>query len=42
MTWSDIQSIFVFVMAATGVLCWICMILLVWFFWMCRRPPEKE
>jgi hypothetical protein len=39
---SDLWNIFVLTMALTGALCWSCMILLIWFYWMCKRPPEKE
>ena len=35
-------DIIFYVFAVTGALCWACMIFLIWFFWMCQRPPEKE
>lgn len=42
MTWDDFRQIWIFVFAFTGALCWLCAIFLIWFYWMCRRPPEKE
>lgn len=34
-------SAVVFVLATTGALAWIAGIFLVWFYWMCKRPPKE-
>jgi len=39
---SEFWNIALIFFALTGALCWLCMILLTVFFWMCQRPPEKE
>ena len=41
MSLSDIWNIMLIVFSITGALCWLCMILLVTFYWMCKRPPEE-
>ena len=38
---SEFWNWLVILMALTGALCWISAILLVIFFWMCRRPPQE-
>jgi hypothetical protein len=39
---SDLWNIFVLTMALTGTLCWVCMIGLIWFYWLCSPERNKH
>jgi hypothetical protein len=34
-------NIFVLALAATGLIFWVCVCFVVWFYWMCKRPPQE-
>jgi hypothetical protein len=38
----EFWNVMLLIFTVTGALCWLSMIVLIWFYWMCKRPPEKE
>ena len=38
---SELWNIMLLIFTLTGALCWLCMIFLFSFIWMCKRPPKE-